>query len=93
LAPLELSAASLTVRRRSSWRTAKPPAGGEPAERVRYPGGQARHVVEGEHMAVARRDEHGAIHAAPALRPPRTLAMRSAFISGPRDYFRGRILL
>ena len=36
-------------------------ARGEPAERVGNPGGQARHVVEGEHMAVAGRDEQVAI--------------------------------
>ena len=36
-------------------------AGGQPTERVGNPGGQARHVVEGEHMAVARGDEQVAV--------------------------------
>ena len=36
-------------------------AGGEPAERVGNPGGQARHVVEGEDMAIAGGDEQVAI--------------------------------
>ena len=34
---------------------------GETAERVGYPGRQARHIVEGEHMAVAGGDEQVAI--------------------------------
>ncbi len=36
-------------------------AGGKPAKRVGNPGGQARHIVEGEHMAVAGGDEQVAI--------------------------------
>ena len=38
-------------------------ARGKTAKRVRYPGRQARHIVEGEHMAVRRRDEKIAVFA------------------------------
>jgi hypothetical protein len=34
---------------------------GKAAQRVGNPGGQARHIVEGEHMTVARGDEEIAI--------------------------------